>query len=187
VDGPTGPAGPAGADGPTGPGGPTGPSGPATTGATVQATKFDTNIFATGAANNTWKPVTGSDFVYSGTADFTLTAASCILTYVGASGRTFLVMLSVSFDPTTGSTSSCGAVIDLNDALNGASPAATDAATLAGLQAEAIAIAAASASVTCQRRVTLNNGDTLRPLGVYFGTPSQDLDIISLSFTVLPQ
>jgi hypothetical protein len=194
--GPTGQTGPTGAastvtgpTGPTGPTGSTGPTGPAApTGGTVQANKVATNTVATGAAAATWTVLTGSDFAYSGTADFTLTAASCVLTYTGPNGKTFLILYSVSLDPSNSafSPNSVGAVTSKNAEFDGVSPAASDSAVAAGAAFDSIAATDASANLTSIRRVTLNNGDTIKPVLAIFGTP-HDLVVIALSITVIPQ
>ena len=182
--GPTGPGGPPGADGPTGPPGPTGPAGPEFTGGTAQVTDDFTNIFDTNGNSAIWRDVVGSDFSYSGTADFTLTAASCVLTYNGVSGRSFLVVCSCAFEGTDGLSGTCGIAIALNGDLTGA--AMFSAAASAAGAGYADLVTGGGISITSQRRVTLNNGDTLKPVGSKFDG-NQNLSIHSLSLSPIPQ
>lgn len=188
--GPTGPGGPAGADGPTGPGGPpgadgpTGPAGPTFVGGTAQATDDFTNSFDTNGNSNIWRVAVGSDFAYAGSADFSLTAASCILTYNGVSGRSFLVVLSASWEADGGLSGTSGIAVAVNGDLTGGA-LFNAASTAAGASYEDL-VTGGAVSVTAQRRVTLNNGDTLRPVGGKFDG-NADLLLHSLSLSVIPQ
>jgi hypothetical protein len=60
-----------------------------------------------------------------------------------------------------------------------------DASTAAGAQSSS-ATASNNNAITSQRRLTLNTGDTLQPLGATFGV-AEDLLINGLTMTVLPQ
>jgi hypothetical protein len=188
--GPTGPGGPPGADGPTGPGGPpgadgpTGPAGPTLVGGTAQVTVDFSNTFDTNGNSAIWRAAVGSDFSYDGSADFSLTAASCVLTYTGTSGRSFWVGLSCAFEGTDGLSGTCGVAVALNGDLVGAAMF-SNAASAAGA-GYADLVSGGGISITSQRRVTLNNGDTLQPVGSKFDG-NQDLSIHSLSLTPIPQ
>jgi hypothetical protein len=144
---------------------------------------FQSNFFDTSVSGpDVWNVVTGSDFSYAGTADFTLTASACLLTYNGTSGRTFLVELSISID--LNSTHSHAMGISKNGDLIGAS-ALTNASAAAGAQYGS-ASAGQADTLTSQRRVTLNVNDTLQPIGAIFGV-TEDMLINSLTLTVIPQ
>jgi hypothetical protein len=156
----------------------------------VQETTIGGSTFGTGAAgNNTWTIITGNTFAYSGTADFSLTAAACVLTYNGTSGRTFLFLLNVAFDPTAGGAApfSLAGVLSVNGEFNAVSPAATSAAVAKGAMFGNIPADGTSSMLTSMRRVTLNNGDTIQPVAAIFAGVSQDLKVNALSLTVVPQ
>lgn len=82
--------------------------------------------------------------------------------------------------------SAVGFAIDVNGDLNGAA-VATDAATAAGAIIGYVPAINANAAVACQRRVTLNSGDTIRPVGGKFSGGTFDLVIDGLTMSVIPQ
>src|SRR5574341_481918 len=189
--GPTGPGGPTGpcCEGPTGPGGPgstgpTGPAGPVFVGGTAQVTVDFNNSFDTNGNGNQWRAAVGGDFSYAGTPDFTLTAASCVLTYNGTSGRSFLVLLSVAWESSGGVAGTSGIAIALNNDLVGGAMF-SNAASAAGAGYDEL-VTDGAAGTAVQRRVTLNNGDTLRPVGAKF-VGNADLLLHSVSLSVVPQ
>jgi len=130
-----------------------------------------------------WRNAVGSDFAYAGTADFTLTAASCVLTYAGTTGRSFIVILACSMEGTGGVAGTSGVAIALNSDLTGAGMFSA-AASSAGSAYEDVPTGGA-ASLCSIRRVTLTNGDTLRPVGGKFAG-NDDLSIHSLSISIFP-
>jgi hypothetical protein len=193
ADGPTGPAGPegpagtdgsTGPEGPEGPEGPTGSDGPTLVGGTAQVTVDFSDNFDTNGNSAIWRNAVGSDFAYDGSTDFTLTASSCVLTYNGASGRSFLVALTCSFEGSGGLSGTCGIAVALNSDLTGGAMF-SNAASAAGASYSDL-VTGGGVSITSQRRVTLNNGDTLRPVGSKFDG-NQDLTLHSVSISPIPQ
>lgn len=155
-------------------------------GGSVQATKLATNVFSTDNNTDLFAAITGSDFAYSGSTDFTLTASSCVLTYNGTSGRSFLVILTVGLETSTGVISAVACAVDKNGDLLGTA-VATDASTAAGAIIGYSPALNANAVIASQRRVTLNNGDTLQPVGGKFTAANFDLTIDALTMSVIPQ
>lgn len=184
-DGPTGSEGPEGPEGPTGADGPTGPEGPTApfeTG-TLQLTVTDTNAFDTNGNANVYRPVDGSDFAYTGTTSLALTAAGAILTYTGVA-RDAILILSASFFQNPGSVDRTNGIgIALNGDLIGTALYGS-AQTAKGVQQSSVIANGASTSYTAQRRVTLANGDTLRPVGAQ-EDGNADLALTGLTMTVL--
>jgi hypothetical protein len=153
-------------------------------GGTAQATVDGGNTADTNGNANQWRQVVGSDFAYAGTPDFTLTAASCVLTYNGVSGRRFLFLAAASFEGSATLNGTSGTAIAHNSDLVGgvmlsnASMAA--GAGISDLQSNS------AIDIPTQRSVVLNNGDTIRPvLGNFAG--NQNLNIHSLSLSIIPQ
>jgi hypothetical protein len=177
-----GPPGPTGANGTPGP---TGPAGPTLVGGTAQVTADVDNLFELNGVSLQWVQVTGSAFSYAGTTDFTLTPGSCVLTYNGPSGRSFLVLYTCSAEAQGGAVNgTSGFAIDHNNDLVGNAMFSNAASAAGSMYVDLITGGAITGTV--QRRVTLNNGDTLKPLASKF-TGDADWDIHSLSFTVIPQ
>lgn len=131
----------------------------------MQLNKSGTSKFDTNGNNNSFRIVSGSDFVYDGTSALALTAAGGILTYAGAA-RAALVILSTSYEP---SANTAAPTVGLGIAYNGDLVGTTifgDAESAAGVESGNVGIGnVPSISITAQRRVTLNNGDTLSPVG----------------------
>jgi hypothetical protein len=96
-----------------------------------------------------------------------------------------LVLLSTSLDPEATGSHAVAMAIALNDDLVG-NTTLNNAATLAGAQYGGM-FSDNAESLTCQRRVTLNSGDTLRPVGATYGTVAEDLKVNGLVMTVFPQ
>lgn len=181
--GPEGPTGPAGPEGPEGPTGPTGPEGPVNVGGVSQATDDFTNTFDTNGNANSWRNAVGTDFAYSGTPDFTLTASSCVLTYNGVSGRSFIIVAAASMEGSSGLSGTIGVAIAVNSDLTGGAMF-NAASTSAGASFEDL-VTGGSVSIISIRRVTLNNGDTIRPVGGKF-SGNEDLSVHSLSISISP-
>lgn len=191
--GPTGPEGPPGTDGATGPEGPTGPAGadgPAGTPgiATAQLTESQTSEYATAAPypGNQYIGITGNTFTFSADAEgrFALTAASCIITYTGPNAQA-IAWLSQSTVPDAASGDRQFAIgIALNDDLVGLATFG-NAQSAAGIQGDEYTGINSPISVTCQRRMTLTNGDTIRPVLSKIVTDSANLLLEGLTLTVM--
>jgi hypothetical protein len=107
-----------------------------------------------------------------------------VLTYSGASGRKFLALLSASWEGEGGLSGTSGVAIALNGDLVGAAMF-SNAASAAGMGVDEL-VTGGAAGTAVQRRVTLNNGDTLQPIGAKF-VGDADLLLHSLSLSVIPQ
>jgi hypothetical protein len=93
-------------------------------------------------------------------------------------------LLTVSVEETSAG-SAVGVAVAVNGDLTGTA-IATDASTAAGTIIGYVPAANANAAVACQRRVTLNNGDTLRPVAGKFSGGTFDLTIDGLTMSVIP-
>ena len=143
-------------------------------------------IFGTSVASATYKIVTGTIPTYVGSSDLALTASGGILTYSGSNGRTALVFLTLWVSPNTGSTTlDFNAGISLNGDLTGATQTGNTATSLGAVAGFFTSLnTVRGINLTCQRRVTLNNGDTLQAVGAR-SLNDIDIDIRSYEMTVL--
>lgn len=124
--------------------------------------------FASLAAANTLLAITGSDFVFSGSAGFALTPAGGILTYTGdtiiVQARAIATMMSVD----DGAPGAAYLVFSLNGAFIGEAPF-SDAQIAAGFTAMRHDPNNAGGSrifnQSCARQLTLESGDTLQVVG----------------------
>jgi hypothetical protein len=160
---------------------------PAGAGGAVQVSQaLGGNVFDTNGHDSTWRAVSGNKFAFSGTG-FNLTAAGCLLTYTGASGAAFFATLSASVSVSPIATGgACGIAIAKNNDL--VDTPMNDISDPLGATYEDLDPAGPDqqVSMTCQRRVVLNNGDTIRPVGAK-GTADAQVSIRTLSLSLVAQ
>lgn len=185
--GPTGPAGPAGSQGPTGPSGPTDVG-------FFKVTTEDTFFLTSGGFANLFNGISNVlDLTLVGTP--LLSRSGGYVFYVGAPPRGAIVILTASFKPSANTDQpAVGLGIALNDdiVINSIfNPGLYGPVqTAAGVAVDALDVtpggtaSAPSITVTCQREMTLQNGDSISANAMK-EVGDANLNITSLSMTIM--